>query len=113
MKSRMRPALWTSALLLLPVLWGPCNAAGDPAAGRQKAGACRACHGIDGLSRRPDAPHIAGQTVLYMEEQLRAFRSGRREHAVMSVVAANLSDADIADLAAWYASIEVTVRVPE
>lgn len=113
MTSRMRPALWTAALVLLPALWSPCSAAGDPAAGRQKTAACNACHGVDGLSRRPDAPHIAGQTAFYLAEQLRAFRSGRRAHPVMNVVAANLSDADIADLAAWYASIEVKVRVPE
>lgn len=88
-------------------------AAGDAAAGREKAKACQTCHGIDGIARVPDAPHIAGESELYLESQLKAFRSGRREHQIMSVIAGQLDDTDIADLAAWYSSIEFTVTVPE
>ncbi len=89
-------------------------AAGDAAAGREKAaGQCRTCHGIDGLARIPEAPHIAGESELYLTNQLEAFRSGRREHPTMSVVAQGLSDEDIADVAAWYASIAISVEVPE
>lgn len=87
--------------------------AGDPDAGRQKAAQCQTCHGIDGLARIPEAPHIAGESELYITNQLEAFRSGRRTHPTMSVIAKGLSDADIADLAAWYASIEISVTVPE
>ena len=87
--------------------------AGDAEAGREKAGQCKTCHGIDGLANIPEAPHIAGENAVYIENQLEAFRSGKRTHPIMSVIAQGLSDADIADLAAWYASIEISVTVPE
>lgn len=86
--------------------------AADAAAGRSKARACQTCHGIDGLAKMPDAPHIAGESPIYLTNQLNAFRSGARTHQIMSVVAAGLSDEDIADLAAWYSSIKITVEVP-
>ena len=91
-------------LLLLAA--GP-GRAGDAKAGRAKAAVCTACHGQLGLSQMPDAPHLAGQPEIYLAEQLKAYRSGKRSHEVMNVVAKGLADADIADLAAWYASIEV------
>lgn len=92
---------------------GPVAAAGDVAAGRAKARECRACHGIDGIARMPNVPHIAGESELYLEKQLRAFRSGEREDPQMSVIARRLSDAEIANLAAWYAAIEISVEVPD
>jgi len=88
-------------------------AAGDPAAGREKARACATCHGIDGLAKMPIAPHLAGESEIYIQTQLRAFRSGKRTHEMMSVVAKGLTDEDIADLAAWYASIHIEVSLPE
>ena len=87
--------------------------AADPAAGRQKAQQCQTCHGIDGIARLPEAPHIAGESEQYLAAQLEAFRSGKRQHEIMSIVAQNLSDQDIADLAAWYSSIKISVEVPE
>ncbi|WP_340117218.1 cytochrome c [Pelagibius sp. 7325] len=87
--------------------------AADAAAGRQKAKKCQTCHGIDGIAKIPIAPHIAGENRIYLETQLKAFRSGKREHEIMSVVAKDLSDADIADLSAWYASIKITATMPE
>jgi cytochrome c553 len=88
--------------------------AGDAAVGRKKAaGQCQTCHGIDGLARIPEAPHIAGESEVYLTNQLEAFRSGRRQHPIMSVVAQGLSDEDIADVAAWYSSIGISVEVPE
>ena len=87
--------------------------AGDPKAGRARAQLCQACHGIDGMSKVPDAPNIAGQVEGYLALQLRAFKSGSRKSEAMNLVAAQLSDRDIDDLAAWYASIEVTLgKVP-
>ena len=88
-------------------------AAGDPLAGKKKARACAVCHGPYGKSARPDAPNLSGQVEPYLAQQLRAYRDGKRRHEVMSIVAANLTDADIDDLAAWYASIEITVKHPE
>lgn len=91
-----------------------CAAAGaaDPQAGRAKAAACAVCHGQAGISTVPNAPHLAGQPAFYVEEQLRSYRSGRRRHEVMNVVAKPLSDADIGDLAAWYASIRIEATPP-
>ncbi|MPZ12634.1 MAG: c-type cytochrome [Kiloniellaceae bacterium] len=88
-------------------------AAADAAAGRQKARQCQTCHGLDGIAKIPIAPHIAGESQIYLDTQLKAFRSGKREHEIMSVIAKDLSDADIADLSAWYASIEITATMPE
>jgi cytochrome c553 len=98
---------------LLTACLGPAAEAADATAGRQKARQCQTCHGIDGIARIPIAPHIAGESQIYLETQLKAFRSGKRENEIMSVIAKNLSDEDISDLAAWYASIEISVTVPE
>lgn len=106
-------AMTLAAALLAASGAPPPARAADAEAGREKARACQTCHGIDGVARVPDAPHIAGESELYLASQLKAFRSGRREHQVMSVIAGQLDDTDIADLAAWYSSIEFTVTVPE
>jgi cytochrome c553 len=98
---------------LLPLLLAalaPAAGAADVAAGREKAQACAVCHGQNGLSVAPDAPHLAGQPAIYLAAQLRAYRSGKRAHEVMAVMAKPLSDADIDNLAAWYASIAIEVK---
>ena len=89
------------------------SAASDGAAGKTKAQQCAVCHGIDGLAKRPDAPHLAGESELYLRKQLKAFRSGARQHEIMTIIAEALSDEDIGDLAAWYASIKVSVELPD
>lgn len=91
----------------------PCPALADAAAGKAKAAICTTCHGPDGISRLPNAPHIAGQPEVYLSEQLKAYRAGTRNDPMMTVIAKPLSDEDIADLAAWFASIKVTATVPE
>jgi cytochrome c553 len=91
---------------------GPASAA-DPTAGRDKARQCQTCHGMDGVGRMPDVPNIAGESEMYLTKQLQDFRSGERRHEQMSIIAGGLSDQDIADLAAYYASIEFTVTVPD
>ena len=73
---------------------------------------CSTCHGANGLSTLPNAPNLAGQPAIYVAEQMRAYRSGKRTHEVMNVVAKPLSDADIDALAAWYASIKIEVKTP-
>ncbi len=85
----------------------------DAAAGRQKAQACAVCHGPLGLATAPDAPSLAGQSSIYLAAQLRAYRSGARQHAQMNVMAKPLSDDDISQLAAWYASLRVSVQAPD
>jgi cytochrome c553 len=77
---------------------------GDAAAGQGKAEACAACHGPEGNSTNPDVPSLAGQTPLYTYYQLLQFREGRRVDAQMSPFAAALSDADMQDIAAFFAT---------
>lgn len=108
----MRSAACFAALLMLN-LGGPALA-GDPDAGKSKAQQkCAICHGPLGLSQNPGAPNLAGQPAIYLVEQLRAFRDGKRQHQVMSIIAKPLNDDDIADLAAWYASLVVSVKSPD
>ena len=84
----------------------------DVEAGRAKSQMCAVCHGALGISSAPDAPHLAGQPALYTAAQLKAYRSGARKHEVMAVMARMLSDDDISNLAAWYASLQVEVKPP-
>jgi len=75
---------------------------GNREAGRKLAGQCRTCHGLDGKAQMPIAPHIGGESEEYLRTQLAAFRDGTREHEMMTIVAKNLTDQQIADLAAWF-----------
>ena len=100
-----------SALGLL--ICGGQTLAADAALGKAKAQMCAVCHGLDGIAKVPDAPNLAGESAIYTTRQLEAFKDGRRQHEQMSLIAASLSDEDIADLAAWYASLKVTVEVPQ
>jgi cytochrome c553 len=90
----------------------PAHAAGDLAAGRRKAMQCQTCHGLDGLAKLPVAPNLAGQPEPYLVKALNDFRHGLRKNDMMSIVVKSLSDADVADLAAYYASIEITAKPP-
>lgn len=80
--------------------------AADAAAGKEKATTvCAACHGADGISSNPIWPNLAGQKDAYLAKQLNDFKSGARKDPVMAGMAAALSDADIANIAAYYASL--------
>ena len=91
----------------------PAAQGADPAEGRKLAAQCKTCHGLDGIAKIPIAPNLAGESQMYIEKQLKAFRSGKREHGMMSLVARNLTDQQISDLAAWYQSIEINAKMPE
>lgn len=95
-----------ATLSLVAVLgWSaPTLAAGSKEAGQAKSVTCMACHGADGNSPNPEWPNIAGQHAGYIEQQLKLFRSGERQNALMSPMAMILSDEDIADLAAYFSS---------
>jgi len=107
--------------LLLVVLGGLTLAGGvavparadDPQAGRKVANMCRTCHGIDGYAAIPIAPHIGGEPAAYLEAQLMAFKTGRREHEMMSVVTAGLNAQQISDVAAWYGAHDARATLPE
>jgi cytochrome c553 len=98
--------------ILLGLLPGEASA-GDRIAGRKKAAQCQACHGLDGLSKIPEGPNLAGQDENYLVKAIRDYKTGARKNDMMSIVAPGLSEEDIADLAAYYAAIEVTVAPPK
>jgi len=78
--------------------------AADINAGRQKAQTCIACHGPDGNSVNPAVPSLAGQPNQFIETQLVMFREGNRKDPQMSPLAANLTNADVNDLAAYFST---------
>lgn len=80
--------------------------AGDAAAGKSKSMMCAACHGAAGISMVPTYPNLAGQKEAYLAKQLKDFKSGTRNDATMKGMVASLSDADMDDLAAYYASLK-------
>ncbi len=87
----------------------PALAAGDASAGKAKAAVCASCHGADGMALLPAYPNLAGQNEEYLVSALKAYRSKERQGgsaALMHAMAANLSDDDIANLAAYYASLK-------
>lgn len=79
--------------------------AADVNAGREKSLACQACHGSNGQGTAPDIPNLAAQKTAYLQAQLTAFRAGDRKHELMNAIARQLSDADIANLAAYWNSV--------
>ena len=103
---------WRPALLSAFACLAGGAVADDAAVGRAKAQTCAVCHGPLGLSVQPDTPNLAGQPVIYLSAQLKAYRSGSRKHEVMSVMAKPLSDDDIAALATWFSSIRVDAQPP-
>ena len=80
--------------------------AADPAAGKQKAGVCTACHGSEGNSQNPAIPSLAGQPAQMIATQLFQFREGNRKDPQMSPMAEKLSNSEMNDLAAYFASVK-------
>lgn len=77
---------------------------GDPVAGKDKAAMCFSCHGEDGNSTDPQFPKLAGQYGSYITKQVRNYLASTRSHMVMSGMAAAVSDQDLDDIAAYFAS---------
>lgn len=80
--------------------------AGDAEAGKAKAVTCAACHGANGISAIPLYPNLAGQKEAYIAQQLRNFKSGERNNAVMKGMVMALSETDMDNLAAYYANMK-------
>lgn len=91
---------------------GPAKA-GDPKAGQTKAGACAACHGLDGNSADPANPKLAGQHEQYIWRQLKLFKSGERENPIMLGMAATLTEQDMRDIGAYFGSQKVIAGVAD
>ncbi len=112
MSRRCRTAAVFLAAAVTATLGLPRDAVGqDVAAGRRKAIACQGCHGLDGIAKLPDAPNLANQPAAYLTLALRAYRSGERRNEVMTIAAKPLSDEDIRDLSAYYAAIQIEVKL--
>ncbi|HTL64649.1 MAG TPA: c-type cytochrome [Pseudolabrys sp.] len=84
---------------------GAAQAAGDAQAGKAKAGACAGCHGANGEGKRP-YPAIAGKSESEFVQALQDYKSGKRANPMMKSFATPLSDQDMANLAAYYASLK-------
>ena len=97
------------SLLLTLGITGLAQAAGDAAAGQGKVVVCGACHGADGNSAAPNFPKLAGQGERYLLKQLNDIKSGARPVVEMTGLLNNLSDQDLADISAYYASQNMSV----
>ena len=104
LKKSARQAAAAFCIAALPLLLPSSAAAADAEAGRQKAQVCAACHGPAGNSANPAIPTLAGQPQQFIVTQLFMFRDGKRKDAQMSPFAANLSNADLNDLAAYFSA---------
>lgn len=101
----MKKLLIASLILTLPSF----AFAGDAAIGKAKSAACAACHGADGLSAVPIYPNLKGQKEAYLVSSLKAYKLGLRKGGMSAIMAPQtiaLSDADIANLAAYYSSLK-------
>ncbi|UAA39022.1 cytochrome c [Paraneptunicella aestuarii] len=103
---RISSSLLKKIALASAILVSMSASAADVEAGKAKSTVCASCHGAAGISLIPTFPNLAGQKAPYTDAQLKAFRDGVRKNPTMSPMAASLSDEDIANLAAYYASLK-------
>ncbi|MBF0264342.1 MAG: c-type cytochrome [Gammaproteobacteria bacterium] len=106
---KLNKTLSSLAIASLLISVGGTASAADAAAGKAKAAVCAACHGPAGISMIPTYPNLAGQKEAYLAAQSKAIKSGARTGgmtAVMKPVVANISDADLDDIAAYYAGLK-------
>jgi len=94
-----------ASVLALASTTGAVSLAADVAAGEGKSILCSGCHGANGISLTPDIPNLASQKEAYLVNTMKAFRAGSRKNPMMNSIAQGLSDDDIANLAAYYASL--------
>lgn len=104
----MNPRL-LAVLIGISALPATAVAAGNPEAGRAKAWTCMGCHGVPGYANNTPTYHVpklGGQHAEYLATALRAYRAKERAHATMQAQAATLTDQDIDDLAAYFATVK-------
>ncbi|MEM7207378.1 MAG: cytochrome c [Pseudomonadota bacterium] len=105
MKKLLQGSLLSCAALMTSVVW----AEGDIGAGKIKSETCIGCHGIPGYSNvypTYRVPKLGGQHAEYIVAALKAYKAGERDHETMHANAAGLSDQDMADIAAFFASLD-------
>ena len=101
-------AALTKRLMLAVLLAASCSAlaeSGDVEAGHKKSAPCQVCHGARGISISPQFPNLAGQNADYLVAALKHYRNGRRKNPIMQAQAANLTQRDILDITAYFASL--------
>jgi len=101
----MKRTLLTAGFFALLGIVGPTQAAGDVQAGKAKAASCAGCHGANGEGKAPN-PALAGKAESEFVQAMQDYKSGKRANALMKTIAGPLSDQDIANLAAYYASLK-------
>jgi cytochrome c553 len=101
----MKRMLLTLGIFALLGFVSAAQAAGDAQAGKAKAGACAGCHGANGEGVKPN-PALAGKPEGEMVQALMDYKSGKRANPIMKTFATQLSDQDMANVAAYYASLK-------
>jgi len=103
----------TLAVVLLSFIPAIAFAGGNAGEGKNKSAVCHACHGLTGKAVQPIYPNLGGQHQDYLSKTLYNFRDGSRQNAIMNGFAANLTDADIEDISAWYASQQGVTEIKD
>jgi len=104
MGEKMKRLFIVFVITLLAMGIGSVNA-GDAEAGKAKSASCAGCHGQDGISANPVWPNLAGQHEPYLIMEMKEYRDEVRNDPLMTPIVHNLTDEDIEDLAAYYASL--------
>ncbi len=99
----IKSILLTAAMVFVAI---PAAQAADAAAGKAKSSGCAGCHGPAGISSNPMYPNLAGQQAMYLEKSIKDYKTGARKDAMMQGMVSALSDADIANLAAYYNTLK-------
>lgn len=95
----------TGFTFLILFISTPVSAA-DAKAGEAKSMVCAGCHGNKGISFSPDVPNLAGQKEAYLVKAITYYKTGERKNPMMQSMVTSLSDADIANLAAYYSGLK-------
>ncbi|PSQ91441.1 MAG: cytochrome C [Proteobacteria bacterium SW_6_67_9] len=106
---KTRPALALGAAALLTAVSSGVQADGDARQGRYEAQTCLGCHGVDGYTNvypSYHVPKVGGQNPDYIVSALKAYKQGKRKHATMQAQARSLTEQQMKDIAAYFASIE-------
>ena len=102
----MKNIFKVTALVMCTMLTTSAFTAGDAAAGKTKSASCQGCHGLNGKSNNPKVPNLNGQKKDYLITAINAYKNDKRKDPMMGMAAKPLTDADIADLAAFYSSVK-------
>ena len=102
----MNKKRWCVIIALLMLASGSAMAAGDAKLGKDKSAGCAGCHGATGVSSNPMYPNLAGQKAMYLVKAIKAYKTGARKDAMMGSMVSSLTDSDIENIAAYYASLK-------